>query len=161
MQRERNGLFASHELPPLPSVCPLDGLKPVDSNYEIVHRGDCDCDFKPSATRHPTRHRESDTLCRTRGKSFPNTMRYTRDSSNNVGRNPGREISRTRYFTCCIVPQMQIRDILWRIYYFVCRDTWHFYTDTRPIKNIPISVKILAYAIWGFRWFLEIFTHPA
>lgn len=54
--------------------CPLDGLKPVDSNYEIVHRGDCDCDFKLNATRHPTRHSRADIVSLVESRF--RTMRY-------------------------------------------------------------------------------------
>lgn len=101
--------------------CPLDGLKPVDSNYEIVHRGDCDCEFKPNATRHPTRRPFASRHCVARGKSF----------TNNVLRG-----IRARYF---VALSANANILLHRRTYDFVRATWHFYTTHDRSKKIPIS----------------------
>lgn len=117
--------------------CPLDGLKPVDSNYEIVHRGDCDCDFKPNATRHPTRHSRVDIVSLVESRF--RTMHY-------AGFVKQRAI-RTRYFVALSANANLL--LHRRIYYFVYA-TWHFYTTHGQSKKYRLFFLMKIRAKWNF-----------
>lgn len=104
--------------------CPLDGLKPVDSNYEIVHRGDCDCDFKPNATRHPTRRPFASRHCVGSRKVVLRTMCYA-----GFGRDISLHCLRMQVY--CYIDAYIILSAR--------RDVFFFFTTDDRSEKIPIS----------------------